>query len=70
MEKIIFLNLFLALLGGTITGIFTGMIPGLGVLAAMVVAIPLLATLQPTEILFFYLGLIIASQFTGNGGPL
>lgn len=66
MEKIIFLNLFLALLGGTITGIFTGMIPGLGVLAAMVIAIPFLANLQPTEILFFYLGLIIASQFTGS----
>ena len=66
MEKIIFLNLFLTLLGGTITGIFIGMIPGLGVLAAMVIAIPLLATLQPTEIVFFYLGLIIASQFTGS----
>jgi len=47
----------------TILGIFTGLMPGFGGLAAMAISYPLLVTLEPHNVLIFYIVLISIDQY-------
>lgn len=55
-----------AWIAGLAIGIVLGCMPGLGVLAGVMLAYPFLLDMMPMQVILFYLALIIASQFTGS----
>jgi len=48
---------------GIIGGIFSGIMPGMGGLALMLMAYPFLVGLEPQNILIFYVTMISIDQF-------
>lgn len=65
METLTLANL-LILFGATLAGIVVGLIPGLGILIACLIAYPLLLTFDMFQCLLFYLAVYSASQFSGS----
>jgi putative tricarboxylic transport membrane protein len=61
----IFLNLIWVLIGGTV-GTILGLVPGLGVLSGVSLFILFLPYLDPINVILFYVGLIVSSQFMGS----
>jgi putative tricarboxylic transport membrane protein len=55
-----------AVLTGIFAGIVTGVIPGAGVLVAMIIATPLLMGFDIVQLLLFYMSLASMVQFTGT----
>lgn len=55
-----------AVLTGLLAGIVTGVIPGAGVLVAMIIATPLLMGFDIVQLLLFYMSLASMVQFTGT----
>ena len=56
----------LAILAGSLIGMAIGILPGLGILIAMVVSAPFLTNWAPLDIFLFYAALTQISQFTGS----
>ena len=56
----------IAVLLGVVAGTVTGVIPGIGVLVAMVVCTPLLLSMDIISLLLFYMSLASMVQFTGT----
>ena len=56
----------IAVLLGIVAGTVTGVIPGIGVLVAMVVCTPLLLSMDIISLLLFYMSLASMVQFTGT----
>jgi len=54
---------------GIIGGIFSGIMPGVGGLVMMTLAYPLLISLDPANILIFYITLISIDQFLEGSQP-
>ena len=65
METVTLFN-FLIFLSSTVFGIFVGIVPGLGILIAVLIAYPLLMTFDLFQCLLFYLSVYSASQFSGS----
>jgi putative tricarboxylic transport membrane protein len=59
------LNLFWLLSGG-ITGIVVGLLPGFGVLSAVSMFVLFFVLTDPLNILIFYIGLIVSTQYMGS----
>lgn len=55
-----------AVLTGLFAGIVTGVIPGAGVLVAMIIATPVLMGFDIIQLLLFYMSLASMAQFTGT----
>lgn len=56
----------LAISAGSMVGMVIGILPGLGILMAMMISAPFLMTWAPVDIFLFYAALIQISQFTGS----
>jgi len=61
-----FLPIIFSSLFGLIAGIIAGTLPGLGILATVLCSIPILTEFTATQILTFYISLIISSQYFGS----
>ena len=57
---------FLAVITGLLAGTVTGVVPGAGVLVAMIIATPLLMGFDIVQLLLFYMSLASMVQFTGT----
>jgi len=60
------LSILFSLLLGMCFGIFTGLIPGFGVLAALLVSFPLLKIFNPLELILFYASMMCTVQYIGS----
>jgi putative tricarboxylic transport membrane protein len=60
------LSILFSLLLGMCFGIFTGLIPGFGVLAALLVSLPLLKIFNPLELILFYAAMMCTVQYIGS----
>lgn len=56
----------LAILAGSLLGMAIGILPGMGILIAMIISAPFLITWAPVDIFLFYAALTQISQFTGS----
>jgi putative tricarboxylic transport membrane protein len=57
---------FLAISAGSLLGMAIGILPGMGILIAMIISAPFLITWAPVDIFLFYAALTQISQFTGS----
>jgi putative tricarboxylic transport membrane protein len=57
---------FLAISAGSLLGMAIGILPGMGILIAMIISAPFLITWAPVDIFLFYAALTQVSQFTGS----
>ena len=60
------MNELLAVMTGLLAGTITGVIPGAGVLVAMIIATPMLMGFDILQLLLFYMSLASMVQFTGT----
>ena len=60
------MNELLAVSMGLLAGTITGIVPGAGVMVAMIVATPLLMSFDVIQLLLFYMSLASMVQFTGT----
>ena len=60
------MNELLAVSMGLVAGTITGIVPGAGVMVAMIVAMPLLVSFDIIQLLLFYMSLASMVQFTGT----
>ena len=60
------MNELIAVLTGLFAGTITGIVPGAGVMVAMIVATPLLMHFDVIQLLLFYMSLASMVQFTGT----
>ena len=51
---------------GCLLGMLTGLIPGLGLFTALMIAYPWLVKLSATDLIIFYISMAAASQYTGS----
>lgn len=51
---------------GCLLGLMTGLIPGLGLFTGLMLIYPWLATLNPVDIIIFYISMAAASQYSGS----
>lgn len=51
---------------GCLLGLITGLIPGLGLFTGILLIYPWLVTLNPFDIIFFYISMAAASQYAGS----
>jgi len=58
--------LITSLILGCFFGIFTGLLPGLGLFSGLVLIYPYLKTLDVSNIIIFYISMAAASQYTGS----
>ena len=63
---ILMMGELLAVLTGLLAGTLTGIVPGAGVLVAMIIATPLLMGFDIIQLLLFYMSLASMVQFTGT----
>jgi putative tricarboxylic transport membrane protein len=56
----------LAISAGSLLGMAIGILPGMGILIAMIISAPFLITWAPVDIFLFYAALTQISQFTGS----
>lgn len=60
------MELLLAILGGILVGIVTGIFPGLGLTSALILAYPIIKNFDPVFLLVFYGTLICSVQYFGS----
>ena len=60
------MNELIAVSTGLLAGTVTGIVPGAGVMVAMIVATPLLLSFDVVQLLLFYMSLASMVQFTGT----
>lgn len=68
MTEILFFltTLSLPIIIGMVLGTIMGVLPGFSILAAMLLSLSWLYTLEPLQILVFYVALIVTTQFIGS----
>ena len=60
------MNELIAVSTGLFAGTITGIVPGAGVMVAMIIATPLLMSFDVIQLLLFYMSLASMVQFTGT----
>ena len=60
------MNELIAVSTGLLAGTVTGIVPGAGVMVAMIIATPLLMSFDVIQLLLFYMSLASMVQFTGT----
>jgi putative tricarboxylic transport membrane protein len=60
------ISILFCLLLGIFFGIITGLIPGFGVLAALLISFPLLKFFNPLELILFYASMMCTVQYIGS----
>jgi putative tricarboxylic transport membrane protein len=60
------ISILFCLLLGIFFGIVTGLIPGFGVLAALLISFPLLKFFSPLELILFYASMMCTVQYVGS----
>lgn len=55
-----------AIITGSLFGAIAGLLPGVGVFTALLISLPLLSTMDPVNILIFYVAVASISQFVGS----
>ena len=51
---------------GVLAGLISGLIPGIGNFASLLIIFPYLITLEPTQVIVLYVGLVTISQYIGS----